>query len=236
MVKVDEVKQFVDFVSNKLQSGSVSPKEFNLAARFANYRFFSKRWGLPEDYQPGQPIPKQAFELTQTIKDDLRVFKETVDIIVDNDGKASIPTDYVHKTAINYRKVVNDPNGVNPPTTTMVPVETIDDDKFTERKRAKLKTPTRDYPICNFNNTYIEVAPTDLGKIQLVYLRLPADPVWAFTTANTIPLYNAANSTDFEWPAISMEDVASFILSYVGINLREPELQRYAESFKGNGE
>ncbi len=234
MVDINEVKQFVDFISNKVQSGSVSPNEFNLAARRANISLFKRRYGLPEEYQPGRPIPSQGYEVTQKIKDDLRVFKTTVTIMVDSAGKMILPNDYVHKLAINFRKVVN--NATGNPTVTFSEVETVDDDKFTGRKRSSLKAPTNDYPICNFNNTFVEFAPADLGEVEFIYLRLPADPVWGFNIVNTIELYDAAQSTNFEWNEIVTDDLSAIILDYIGINIREIPLDEWAKLYKQQGQ
>lgn len=232
MVDINEVKQFVDFISNKTQSGSISPQEFNLAARRANYSLFKRRYGLPEEYQLGQPFPTQSYELTQKIKDDLRVFKEKQTITVDSSGKMDIPSDYVHKLAIDYRKV---DNTSGEPTVVMVPVETIDDDKFSERKRSSLKKPTKDYPVCNINSDYIEFAPADLGKVEMTYLRLPASPVWGYTTVNTMPLYDAGTSTNFEWEEMLTNDLSALILAYVGINLQDGKLENWAKEYKERG-
>lgn len=233
MINVDEIKQFVDSIANKEQSGnSYTPNIFNLWLRRGADAIFKKEYGLAEDYKPGAPLPDIGYELTQKIKDDLRVFKETVTIVVDVNGKAILPTDYVHYTSFEFQKVVN-----AAPSVTITPkfIEVIDDDKWTGRKNHPVKGPSKDYPILNFNSDHVLVEPKDLYQIDITYLRYPVTPEWAFTVEDGVEKYDAGNSTNVELPQMLTNDIGWFILSYLGIRNADDVVTPQADKVKTVG-
>jgi len=234
MIDVNEVKEFVDFLANKEQSGnSVSPSEFNLNLRRATDDLFRKEYGLPEDYKPGVPLPDISYEITQRIKDDMRVFKKTETITIDANGNGNIPDDYVHYTGIRYNKVTNNTGGQ--PTVEPKSVEAIDDDKWVGRIGNSIKVPNKDYPICNFNSSSIQFEPKDLYKVDLTYLKYPSTPNWAYTITDGTAIYDAGNSTNIELPKMLTNDLVRLICSYYGIRFRDNALTQYAEMIKTKG-
>ena len=234
MISVNEVKEFVDFLANKEQSGnSVSPDEFNLSLRRATDDLFRKEYGLPEDYKPGAPMPNISYEITQRIKDDMRVFKKTSAISIDSNGVGSVPSDYVHYTAIRYTKITNQKGGN--PLIEPKSVEAIDDDKWDGRIGNSIKFPDKDYPICNFNSDTIQFEPKDLTIVQLTYLKYPSSPVWGYNIIDTVAIYDSSKSTDIELPQMLTNDIARLICSYFGIRFRDNMFLEYSEMIKNKG-
>lgn len=234
MIQVDEVKQFVDSIANKHQSGNTyTPNEFNLWLRRALDDIFIQEYGLPEDYRPGYPLPTMSYELTQRIKDDLRVFKEEPILPVDSKGEMILPTDYVHYTAVDFYEVTNVPGGE--PDIDEIPIEIIDDDKWTRRKRNALKKPDKEDPIGNFGNKFIRFDPKDLYKVRLTYLRYPKEPKWAFTLVDLVPIYDASASTDVELPEYLTNKLSRIILTFIGQKNRDQSLLQYASQVKEKG-
>lgn len=234
MINVDEVKQFVDSIANKHQSGDTyTVNEFNLWLRRAMDDIFIQEYGLPEDYRPGFPLPSMSYELTQRIKDDLRVFKEEPVILVDSKGEMVLPSDYVHYTAVDYFKVTNVVG--SDPDIDEIPIEVIDDDKWTRRKRNALKKPDKDDPIGNFGNSFIRFDPKDLGKVRLTYLRYPLKPEWGFTLVQDVPIFDASASTDVELPEYLTNKISRIILTFIGQKNRDQSLLVYADTIKNKG-
>ena len=95
-ININEVYKFVQFISNKEQSGFVKPSEFNIAVDRAQMQFFMERYNNPAEYQPGRPIPRVAYNQTQKVSDDLRQFITRATLPVDNTGLMSYPLDYLH--------------------------------------------------------------------------------------------------------------------------------------------
>lgn len=234
MISVDEVKQFIESIANKEQSGNTfTPKIFNLWLRRGTDDLFRKEYGLDEDYKPGVPLPSIGYEITRKIKDDLRVFKEEPILTVDSTGKMLLPADYVHVTAIDAFKVENQSSG--DPKVTPREVEIIDDDKWTFRRTHPIKPPTIDKPIANFGNDHVKFEPKNIQKVQFIYLRYPKTPNWAFTVVDGVSTFDPANSVDVELPQDLTNDLSQFILSYLAERTRDQGLVQYIESIKAKG-
>ena len=68
------------------------------------------------------------------------------------------------------------------------------------------------------------------GDVNITYIKIPMKPEWAFTSiASGNPVYNSTNSNQLTVPEHTHNEVAQRILSYIGISLREPEVQQYGE-------
>jgi len=235
MINVNDVKIFIDSIANKEQSGNAyTIDQLNNWFYAASNDLFKQRYGLPEEYVPGMPIPKMGYEITQKMKDDLRACKEIKYLTVDANGIMQIPDDYVHKTAITYEKIVNKCCG-EAPDVFPKPVDIIDDDKWAERCDNSIKFPSLDFPIANFLKDSIRFMPKNLKNVQFSYLRYPKRPVWGYITLNGVEQYNANSSTNFEWNEILFTDISRIILGYLSINLRDDELKKYVEMYKAKG-
>lgn len=103
----DYLYKFLLFLSNKSQTGNtIGPEEFCMALQVSNLKHFKKKIGLPEEYQPGSPVSRQSFEITQVITDDLMPFKVHLGspnipfLSVDADGYALIPNNFYYPTSL----------------------------------------------------------------------------------------------------------------------------------------
>ena len=84
-----------------------------------------------------------------------------------------------------------------------------------ERVSAVIKKPSKDFPICNFLKDRIRIEPRDLGKIEFSYLRIPKQPVWAYTIVGGVEKYDTGNSTNFDWNEILFTDIAKLVIGYL---------------------
>ena len=236
MINVNDVKIFIDFIANKEQSGtSYSIDQLNNLFYAANIDLFKQRYGLPEEYVSGMPIPRQGWQLTQKMTDDLGACKVVSLLTVSDAGVMTLPDNYIHKSSIIYEKILNNDSGVDGTVVTQHPVDIIDDDKWAERCSNSLKGPSLDFPICNFLNTTIRFKPINLKQVEFSYLRFPNRPIWGFTTTTGVEVYSATASTNFEWNEVLFTDIAKIILSYLSINLRDSELKEAMDVYKNKG-
>ncbi len=235
MINVNELKIFIDFIANKEQSGTAySINQLNNAFQAANIDFFKLRYGLPEEYAPGTPVPIQGYEVTQKMKDDLKACKVVSTISVSNNGEMILPSDYVHYTAITFIKVLNSECG-EAPTAKRKALEIIDDDKWDERVDNSIKAPSLEFPIGNFLSNSIRCEPKNLKEVEFSYLRMPNKPIWGYTVQNGIETYDPSLSTNFDWSGILFTDIAKIIIGYLSINLRDDELHSAIEEYKDKG-
>lgn len=232
MVSIKEVFDFVDFLASKHQSGNtLTADEKTTLARRANDDFFRRRYGLPEEYQAGMPLPTQAYELTSLIKDDLRSTKKGITVYHQVEG-CPIPDDYVHFTAIDSQTT----GGCEDDVEFDCGVDIIADDKLSHRLKDALTKPSLRHPIANFESQYIQIWPKEIQAIKLTYLAYPDEPLWAETyDSEDNAIFDADNAVDFIWPKINTNEIARMILGYIGINLQDNDIQQYAEMIKNKG-
>lgn len=237
MISIDTLKQYVDYISNKEQSGNnYSPKQFNMLVSRAVDDI--ERWliGLVAQYSPSEPLPAVAYDLTQKVKDDLRFLKNTVVISVDSNGFMTIPEDYIYLASIGFRHVENNCE-TGTPDVNNISVEVVSDDNWNGRLGNAIKKPTHEFPACNFyDKTKVLFSPKDLGSVTFSYLKKMTTPVWAYTLDdNDNAIYDSGNSTDIDLPEILLNDVSRIIVGYMGINIREDQLIQYSELVKSKG-
>jgi hypothetical protein len=259
---VAEIYDLLNYISNKSQTGNtLTPKEFNSVIHAAQLRHFKRKVGLPEEYQPGAPVPRQSFEITQKITDDLMPFKvymgapNTMPLSIASNGTAIVPGDMYYPSALSYDYF---PVGCNTdPEKRMIDVLT--DAQWDDIAGNSLKRPTSKYPVCNFQSGYIRFLPKDLQFVHFVYLRYPVKPVYDYyIKANGEYVYLApgqayalqpgeegsqgqinttvvSQSVEIEWDEVNQLDIIYLMADFVGINLREMPLMQYANMMKQQG-
>tara|TARA_R110000787_G_scaffold284584_2_gene398488 strand:+ start:15187 stop:15957 length:771 start_codon:yes stop_codon:yes gene_type:complete len=253
-INIDEMYRFVQFVANKEQSGFIKPSEFNLAVDRAQMQFFMERYNNPAEYQPGRAIPRVAYQQTQKISDDLRMFIKRVTLPINSNGMMDYPDDYIHFSKATYSYLseidVDDSSSnagcvdcssavVSQSSTNtvekIVGVKPVDDGEINNLLSSSIVAPTLDYPILAFFEDGIQYYPKALGAAELTYLHRPTSPLWSFTTVNDRPVYNPGASIDLEWSEQVFNEISIRILSFVGVNLREAELSQYSEGKRQTG-
>ena len=253
-INIDEMYRFVQFVANKEQSGFITPNEFNLAADRAQMQLFMERYNNPAEYQPGRPIPRIAYQQTQKISDDLRMFIKRVMLPINADGMMNYPEDYVHFSKATYKYLseidlddssanagcVDCSSAVSGQSATstvekIVGVKPVDDGELNKLLSSSIVAPTLDYPILAFFEDGIQYYPKTLSSVELTYLHRPTVPFWDFTMVNQRPVYSPTTSVDLEWAEQVFNEIAIRILAFVGVNLRESELAQYSEGKRQTG-
>ena len=256
MININEFRDFVLFVMNKEGNGEEpSPAEFNRVADHALAEWTSIKLGNPRLYQPGRPIAPQSIDITERVIDDLRHLKETREFLLaaniqaqaGNPGRLFIPDgDEVDETDINglvppeymyflrLDHVYQFTSGSTTQTATRE-VRLKNTNQITNILTSLIAPPTNKRPVCEINDTYIQVYPTTINKVIFTYLRVPNTPVWGFTTQNNRPVYNAATSTDIDAPYINKNDIAMIYLKYQGIHLNDAQLAQFANQMQQQG-
>jgi len=241
-MNVQEILNYVNFRLNKEQSGrSMTEDQYNLILQVINIEYMKWKYGLPEEYQPGSPIPRQFWEATQKITDDMRWAKvkmggqEGGQMVIDVNGIAQIPSDYLHYSSIWFNYLKNNKECGNPPSKKVYSVEVLFDAQVGDRITHPVKGPTLKYPFCCFYNSYIEFWPKELGAVEFTYIRVPRTPVYAYTVVNDEPVYNAAGSVQLEWPVDCHADIANLIVNLASENLRDQFMNQVSEQRKERG-
>jgi hypothetical protein len=236
-MQINEIYDLVSYILNKDVNGrQLRSTDFNRVCAAVNTDMFKLKYGLPEEYQPGRPLPRQAWEITQKMSDDLRQCKVRMGggaplLQVYSDGRADIPSDYIHYSSMGRRYI--SARGI----LQHAKVDVVFDHQVDERLSNPNRTPTYRTPICVFYSDYMQFYPAESGWVDFTYLRLPEAPYYATTINQQTDLeeYDETNSTQLEWAEDLHMDFVKHMLAYVGMNLRSGDVVQYAEMKKKEG-
>jgi hypothetical protein len=239
MASINAAKKLFDVIVNKEQNGQVSVDALNTIARSASDMFFNDNYGQPMQSQNGMSRNDVFYQSNKKIGDNLRNLIKLVDIPVNAKGRVTRPSDFIHTSSIrfSYKTKIQDCTDTKKPKykTQEVEVEEIQDQEIATRLSSELLKPTLEYPIACIYDKYIQVYPANVGTLKFTYLRKPAVPIWAFTTTNGVPLFDAANSVDFDYPDECINELVIRMASVMGINISNNLLLQYTNQMKQQG-
>lgn len=232
-MNIDQVYRFLQYLSNKSQSGYLTPKDFNLSLPRALNEWVMKRYKNVN----ANSASELGWQKNQKITDDLRFLLERNKVVsVDATGEMVLPADYLHLDTINYKYSWIDDQGLTQ--FELRPVDIVRNSEiadFLSSKIYKRKIQKKQYAIAALYSDYVQIYPEDIQRVELTYLRKPKDPVWAFTVVNRKPVYDPINSVDLEAPDEAVNEIVMMCASYLGMNLREADLVQYSETLKDQG-
>ena len=210
-MSIDELFKFLNFLSNKNQSGNLKPDQFNISAERCQIEYYNKEY--------------REFQKTREVTDAISIW--LIDSIINPDvnGQAPYPSDYKHVAGIRHIRFVG---GIATP----VPVEEVTTNDLGTILMSQVTPPTLKYPKMAYYNNYMQFYPKNVGAIQFDYLRGPKVPVWGYTVVNNRPVYNPATSIDFEAVDGSLNEITIMMLSQLGIYLSSQQVVQYAEMMK----
>ena len=252
-IDINEMYKFVQFVANKEQSGFIKPSEFNIAAERAQMQLFMQRYGNPKEYSPGYPVPRVAFAQSQKVQDDFNPFLMSDSFSGGEIDLEQLKCGYIHLVALisgstpiklvdasEYFKIES--------SALLAPTADYPIAYFGHHKTIYVSgvltgnilylrhpnTPKWEY----FKNAQGQALNSDGGSVVSYPVFDDSETSQTategqYTCANNHNPY--ANSVNFEFPYDCFNEIASMILSYVGVNLREPMLMQYAEAKQTQG-
>jgi hypothetical protein len=224
--------ELVNFIANKDYEGNVvTPDRFAQLCKVVNMDLFKVKMGLPEDYQPGAPISRQYLDATQRLTDETRFLKTRVPAQSVASGVVAFPGNYFGFDAIRYgyqRTVDGSPKVI------WKPVEPLTEDEYSDRAGNSIKEPTAKNPVCVIRSNGIHIYPTSIVQVDFNYVRYPVDPVFDYDE-NAGYITEGTSPTEYEWPVHLHRDLTMMILSYMAMNIREQQLEKYAEQHKAQG-
>jgi hypothetical protein len=234
MENINDIFELTEYVINKEQNGrAFSNTQFNLLLGGINLDVIKKRYGLPEEYQIGMPLPREAYQLTQKITDDLRHLLvyyggSTLPLYpVSSTGILQLPSDYLHISSLRVPKGDDE----------FSDIEILFDNELSDRLRNPNRNDFDKWPIGSFYSDYIKLYPADIGYVEFTYIKVPNTPRRAVTINPTtdVETYDPANSVQLDWPKDVYMDVVRYLLSLCGVHLNSPRVYQYAEQHKKTG-
>jgi len=222
----------VNYIANKDYGGNViEPERFKQLCVVANMDLFKVKMGLPEDFRPGQPYFRQYLDAGQRLTDETRFLRVRTSTQAVTSGIVPYPSGYFGFDAMRYgyqRQVDGSPMVL------YKPMEILTEDQYSDRAGNYTKRPTTKNPIGVCRSDGIHVYPSSIVQVDFAYVKYPADPVFDYVQ-QTGYIEEGAEPTEYEWPKHLHRDLTMMILSYMGINIREQQLEQYAEQHKTQG-
>lgn len=218
---INDVKKYCDFILNKNQSGSMSGQEFSLSINVAQQAYLRVKLGLPETFNVQLRQAPQQFQTTIENASSLRPFTVSSQLTKSGNG-FTLPTNFAAWGDSNYLYAVYQ-NGQNQ--TTKQPIEFVNLAERSIRLNSYITQPSVEYPIATYMNNQLLVEPSDVGVIELVYVRYPITPVWGYTVnANDQEVYDPLTSVQLEFPNMDWQAIANLAIKYCAMFLRDGEI------------
>ena len=196
---------------------------------------FKKKIGLPEEYQVGMPLPRQAYEITRKIKMDLLPFHVEMgttspSLVVNDHGLAELPANVYYPSVFRYRYMV----GI---AVKHRPIDIVNDLEWNERMRNSITKGTKKHPVCNFiGPKRVRFSPVDLRRVDFDYVKFPNRPVFAYNIDLDYIDYDETRSTQLEWDDVNIMDVISIFMEKLGVSIGSPDIVQYADKLKNTGQ
>lgn len=228
-INIDVVYKKVQSIVNKNQNGILTPSEFNRYCSMAQVNVFNRYYGSPKAYQPEKGLPRINYGNTQRISESLEVFiqkKVPVSVIT---GSAIVPIDKSHFIDVSH-------NFTEDSISKTASLRRIEWMRLNSFINDPFDFPTDEYPIYIENSTSIDVFPDTITQVFMTYLRMPINPVWAYTVVSGVATYNPIGSIDFEWNSDEENNLIFEICSLAGVSFKDNEIVSYSENFKRGGD
>lgn len=228
-ININEVYNDIHSIAAKAQHGAPSPDDFNRYANLANidlYNYYVTP--IKEYYQLGKAIGKRSPGMNKTIDQALRPFFTLNEPKpVSNTGFAGVATLPVNVEYVDEVTKVYIIGASAAPSSQQVSVKWVPFNKVADYNDSTIDTPTSKYPIYTDAPSAIWVWPTDTPSVFLSYLKTPLTVVWGYTLVAGRPVYNPFTSQDFEWDILQKRDLVSRICKYLGLSIRDQDLEQF---------
>ena len=222
-----DIYNLVEYICNKDFDGNIiTPDRFNQLIKVVNIDLFRQKYGIPEEYQQGRPIPNEYADVTLKNTDDLKAFKTRLANRTVASGVMTFPTDYAHVSSVVYN-FIKSINGTD--TTLPRQVEMLREAEFASREGNYTKRPTTMNPIGIIRSDGIHIRPITITACDLNYYRFPVNPIFGYVQGDGYITYDATTSTELEWTVDEHLTLTRMLLQMIGVNLRSEEIVQYSE-------
>ena len=224
-ISVDSVYQRVLGILNKEQRGYVTAQEFNLFANQAQEDLFEQYF---YDINQFGRIPGNSTEYS----DMLNLLNEKINIFETSAQPTRTgsffdePTDLYRLGTVVYKNTTTTPFGAS--STESIEAERINANEFLYINSSPLTKPKNVRPVFVANTNGIRVYGnseiTDVAEVEFQYIKKPAKVQWAYQIVFNEPLYDAANSVNFELHPSDETELVIKILELSGILIKDLNL------------
>jgi len=221
-INVNKVYRVVLAILNKEQRGYLTPDQFNRLGRQAQLDLFEKSF-----YDYSRAFIKESRvggsseygNIVANIQEKIDVFAKSGTLTFTT-GVAPEPNDI-------YRTILITVNGDTE-------VEQVKKTELAYLNSSKLTAPTTLYPVYYAEGDSIKIFPTSITSANIDYIKIPADPIWGYTSAGGAYTYASGSSTDFELHPSEESALVTKILAYAGVVIKDPTIIQVAAQEEAN--
>ena len=234
-MNLGDVSNIISFIlSDRKPDLVITPGEFERILHLCQLKHFKRKIGLPEEYQPGAAIPPQVYEISKVITDDLAPFKvmmggDNPPLVVDTNGEALLPSDFFYPSTLTYKYVKDNGEIV------LREIELLSDKEYNKRLSSFVSRPSRKFPVGNIYGNKIRFYPYTLKFVDMIYLKVPPEPVYGTSYGKGYQRYDAATSTELLWNDVNIIDIIGLFMTELGINIPSADLISYSQNQKQTG-
>ena len=215
-INVNTVYKTVLLILNKEQRGYMTPEEFNKIGAQVQLEIFEKYF---EDLN----------QLTRSPQTDT----DYADRIAYLEEKLSPLTRYEAGVSSQEGVVTNTVHRLNTVVYNDLELQRVSRGEYTNINKSPLTRPSLTQPVFIQENNLIYTYPISVSSnVFLSYIKKPNDPVWSFTSGNTLGVYvyDSNTSTNFELHSSEQTELILRILAYAGIVLNNPQIVQAASA------
>ena len=176
---VNEVYTLIQYICSKNQQGYISPSDFNRIINQAQRSFISYLKGSIQKYQYNAPFAPVEIGDSMTLRQILSPVIVEKDLLLNIDGYADYPSDYVLVDALWTLTGFNR-------------IRAVEQDKLYSFYNSQID-PVDEWPIYLMKESGLQFYPTNLGTVKMSYIKEAPAIIWAYTLdANGRPIYSEA--------------------------------------------
>lgn len=223
MVNVNDVYRTVQAILNKEQRGYVGPTEFNLFAEQAQLEIFEGYFFDKSHFLTSRK-GKDGM-LLENLDEKINIFMVTSSDLTMTNNRFDLPSDHYRMRDLYYT--------ANSVTRIVTPIM---HEGASYVMRSRKTRPTTTFPKFERYGNQLEVFPSTITTgITLDYIKVPASPVWGYTSlgSNRTPIYNSSTSTNFEVHPSEQYKLVYMILKLAGVQVKEADIVSFAAQEEG---
>lgn len=225
MVNVNTVYELVLFLANKEQRGYITPEEYNSFARQAQLQIFDGYFGKKVLAEQAPGTTDEYGDVRKIVEERLTYFDNSRAITTKSDLGVSDSTvsGFAYPTDFYSLGQITTAEGGR-----TVMLDEVSHRDLTYINLSPLTSPTTKQPVYTRHEDGIVAYPEAVSSIRMIYVRKPLAPVWAFLDDPTgQPIYDEANSFDFELNPAEEFSLVYRILTLAGVTIKQQDIVQF---------
>ena len=225
MVSINTVYQRVLAILNKENRGYLTPQEFNLMANQAQLEIFEQYFYDLNQFSRMGDNDSEYANIIENVEEKIELFSNQIELSTYDDYYVDLPLNLYRIGTVSSGNIVFDKVSKKEKNNILnSPLLNIDSDN--SYLDSNDNSPVGFY--CILSKT-LQIYP-QIEQITLDYISKPSGVSWAYINVDNVPLYDAANSIDFQLHDSDEPSLVIKILSYAGISIKAAEITQVAET------